>query len=126
MTNNAYALVLALKVACGDVGVTRQVRAKAPEQTEVRRLVAYADGRQKTRDFRGWAMEHLVEIVADVTALTGQGEAFQVVAPRCVVEADALGGVGEEFHVEHEGTNHEARAALARFAVHGNNVLGAL
>ena len=125
-TNIADALVLALKVSGGSVGVTRQVCAKAPEQTEISRTVADTNGRQKPEIFRGWTVQHLVEVVTDVAALAGEGEAFLIMAPRSVVKSDALLGAGEESQVHHERANHEASAALASLAVHGDDVLGAV
>ncbi len=125
-TNIANALVLALEVACGCVGIARQMSAKAPEEAEIRRAVGHADGSQESGIFRGWAMTHFVEIVTHVAALARKGQALEIMASCCIVKLDALGSTGKEFQMQHERTNHEARAALARLAMHGNNVLGAL
>ncbi len=124
-TNVAYALVLALQVTRGRVRITRHVRAEAPEKTEIGRAVRHTNGRQKSRVLRNCAMQHLVKVVADVAALTGERQALEIVAPRRVVISYAVRSVAEQFHVHHQSTNHEACATLARLAVNSNDVLGA-
>ena len=44
-------------------------------------------------------------------------------ASRSIVKLDALLGAGEQLQVHHERADHEASAALARLAVHRNNML---
>ncbi len=100
--------------------------AKAPEEAEIRRAVGHFDGSQESGIFRGCAMAHFVEIVTHVAALARKGQALEIMASSFIVKLDAIGSTGKEFQMHHERTNHEARTALARLAMHGNDVLWAL
>ncbi len=72
-----------------------------------------------------WAMKHLMKVVADVAALAGEGQAFEVVAPCRIVKSDAVVGSSEQFQMHHERADHEASATLARLAMNSDNVLRA-